>query len=40
MGGGAKETPAGEWKILGIATSPTFRWDKGVLEEGKRTENF
>ncbi|HSI14218.1 MAG TPA: L,D-transpeptidase family protein [Chthoniobacter sp.] len=39
-GGGAKETPAGNWKILGIATSPTFRWDKGVLEEGKRTENF
>ena len=38
MGGGAKETPAGNWKILGIATSPTFRWDKGVLEEGKRTD--
>lgn len=38
-GGGAKETPAGSWKILGIATSPTFRWDKGVLEYGKRTEN-
>ena len=37
-GGGAKETPAGNWKILGIATSPTFRWDKGVLEEGKRTD--
>ena len=39
-GGGAKETPAGKWKILGIATAPTFRWDKGVLEYGKRTENF
>lgn len=38
-GGGAKETPAGNWRILGIATSPTFRWDKGVLEYGKRTEN-
>ena len=37
-GGGAKETPAGNWKILGIATSPTFRWDKGVLEYGKRTD--
>jgi lipoprotein-anchoring transpeptidase ErfK/SrfK len=37
-GGGAKETPAGSWKILGIATSPTFRWDKGVLEYGKRTD--
>ena len=31
-GGGAKETPAGNWKILGIAAMPTFRWDKGVLE--------
>jgi len=38
MGGGAKETPTGAWKILGIATSPTFRWDKGVLEYGKRTD--
>ncbi len=38
MGGGHKETPAGTWKILGIATSPTFRWDKGVLEQGKRSE--
>jgi lipoprotein-anchoring transpeptidase ErfK/SrfK len=38
MGSDHKETPAGAWKILGIATSPTFRWDKGVLEEGKRSE--
>lgn len=38
MGGGPKETPAGAWKIVGIATSPTFRWDKGVLEYGKRTD--
>ena len=39
-GGGAKDTPAGHWKILGIAAGPTFRWDKGVLEHGIRTENF
>ena len=37
-GGGAKETPAGKWKILGIATAPTFRWDKGVLEHGVRSD--
>ncbi len=37
-GGGRLQTPAGTWKILGIATSPTFRWDKGVLEYGKRTD--
>ncbi|MEA3208446.1 MAG: hypothetical protein QOE70_1503 [Chthoniobacter sp.] len=39
-GGGALVTPAGAWKILGIAAMPTFRWDKGVLEHGTRTENF
>ncbi len=39
-GGGAKETPAGTWKILGIAANPTFRWDEGVLNHGVRTETF
>jgi lipoprotein-anchoring transpeptidase ErfK/SrfK len=39
-GGGRLETPAGAWKILGIAANPTFRWDKGVLEHGVRTDNF
>jgi lipoprotein-anchoring transpeptidase ErfK/SrfK len=39
-GGGRLETPAGKWKILGIAAMPTFRWDKGVLEHGVRTENY
>jgi lipoprotein-anchoring transpeptidase ErfK/SrfK len=39
-GGGRLATPAGAWKILGVAAMPTFRWDKGVLEYGKRTENF
>ncbi len=39
-GGGKLETPAGVWKILGIAAMPTFRWDKGVLDHGVRTENF
>lgn len=37
-GGGAKETPPGKWKILGIAAMPTFRWDEGVLNHGVRTE--
>lgn len=39
-GGGRLETPAGNWKILGIATMPTFRWDEGVLNRGVRTEVF
>jgi lipoprotein-anchoring transpeptidase ErfK/SrfK len=39
-GGGAKETPAGTWHIVGVSSMPTFRWDMGVLEHGVRTENF
>lgn len=39
-GGGRLETPAGTWKILGIAAMPTFRWDEGVLEHGVRTDQF
>jgi lipoprotein-anchoring transpeptidase ErfK/SrfK len=36
--GGAKETPPGNWHIVGIAAMPTFRWDEGVLNHGVRTE--
>jgi len=39
-GGGKLPTPAGDWKIVGIAAMPTFRWDEGVLNRGVRTENF
>lgn len=39
-GGGKLQTPAGTWRILGIATMPTFRWDEGVLNHGVRTEDF
>jgi lipoprotein-anchoring transpeptidase ErfK/SrfK len=39
-GSPAHPTPPGNWKILGVAAMPTFRWDKGVLEAGKRTSNF
>jgi len=39
-GGGNLPTPAGKWKIVGIAAMPTFRWDKSVLNTGKRSENF
>ncbi len=39
-GGGGLETPEGTWKIMGVATLPTFRWDKSVLETGKRSETF
>jgi len=39
-GGGELQTPAGTWKILGIAAMPTFRWDKSVLMTGKRSDTF
>lgn len=39
-GSPAHPTPPGKWRILGVAAMPTFRWDKGVLDHGKRTSNF
>ena len=39
-GGGSLQTPAGNWKIVGIAAMPTFRWDKSVLMTGKRSETY
>lgn len=39
-GSSSHPAPSGTWKIVGIATMPWFRWDKGVLDHGVRTENF
>ena len=39
-GGGSLQTPAGNWKIVGIAAMPTFRWDKSVLMTGKRSDTY
>lgn len=33
-------TPPGKWRIVGISTMPTFRWDEGVLNHGIRTSEF
>ncbi len=33
-------TPAGKWRVVGVASMPTFRWDKGVLNHGVRTSEF
>lgn len=33
-------TPPGKWRIYGISTMPTFRWDEGVLNHGVRTDQF
>jgi lipoprotein-anchoring transpeptidase ErfK/SrfK len=39
-GSPAHPTPKGNWRIVGIASMPTFRWDAGVLNRGVRTSNF
>jgi lipoprotein-anchoring transpeptidase ErfK/SrfK len=39
-GGGNLQTPAGSWRIVGIAAMPTFRWDKSVLMTGKRSTTY
>jgi len=39
---GSEETasPVGEWKVRGVAKLPNFRYDKKMLKEGERSENF
>jgi lipoprotein-anchoring transpeptidase ErfK/SrfK len=39
-GSGRLPTPPGKWRILGVAAMPTFRWDEGVLNHGKRTDQY
>ncbi len=39
-GSASLPAPKGDWKIVGIATKPWFRYDEGVLERGERTEKF
>ncbi len=39
-GSGHLATPPGNWRIVGIVQMPTFRWDKSVLEYGKRSDTF
>ena len=30
----------GEWKVTNMVSMPTFRWDKSMLENGKRSDQF
>lgn len=30
----------GEWKVTNMLSMPTFRWDKSMLENGKRSEEY
>lgn len=38
--GEEKFIPYGDWKVVVMVTTPEFRWDKQMLEEGKRSEEF
>jgi lipoprotein-anchoring transpeptidase ErfK/SrfK len=38
--GRAKFIQFGEWKVTGMITTPEFRWDKSMLEEGRRSDEY
>ena len=40
IGSAHNTSPVGEWKVRGISKSPTFRYDKEMLEHGERSGNF
>ena len=40
IGSAQTASPIGEWKVRGIAKLPRFRYDKAMLQHGKRSGNF
>ena len=40
IGSAHTASPIGEWKVGRITKMPTFRWDKEMLQHGKRSGNF
>jgi len=40
IGSAHTASPIGEWKISRITKMPTFRWDKEMLQRGRRSGNF
>jgi lipoprotein-anchoring transpeptidase ErfK/SrfK len=40
VGSAHTASPIGDWKVRGIAKLPRFRYDKEMLEHGKRSGNF
>jgi lipoprotein-anchoring transpeptidase ErfK/SrfK len=40
IGSADTASPIGDWKVRGIAKLPRFRYDKEMLEHGKRSGNF
>lgn len=40
LGSGQTESPIGDWKVTEISGMPNFRYDKSMLKEGIRSDNF
>jgi lipoprotein-anchoring transpeptidase ErfK/SrfK len=40
IGSANTASPIGEWKVRGVAKLPRFRYDKEMLQHGKRSGNF
>jgi lipoprotein-anchoring transpeptidase ErfK/SrfK len=40
IGSGHTASPIGDWKVMRITKMPTFRYDKEMLQHGKRSGNF
>jgi len=40
IGSAHTASPIGEWKVTRITKMPTFRWDKEMLQHGRRSGNF
>ena len=40
IGSAHTASPIGEWKVSRITKMPTFRYDKEMLQHGKRSGNF
>lgn len=38
-GANDNRSPAGDWKVANITWMPQFRWDKSMLEDGKRSND-
>ncbi|CAN5563542.1 L,D-transpeptidase [soil metagenome] len=40
IGARDNESPAGDWKVTGVALLPTFRHDESMLKRGERSDDF
>lgn len=38
-GASDNQSPAGDWKVSAVTWMPEFRWDKSMLEDGKRSDD-